>query len=158
MSKGRRIALAIGAVIVAIQVVPVDRANPPVEGVVAAPPEVYAVLERACFDCHSNETQWPWYSYIAPVSWLVAGHVSHGREEMNFSEWNKLTPGKQAHKVSECWELVEKGEMPLSSYARLHSDATLTDADRAVIRDWARVSGERGDSDSDSDGDHDERH
>lgn len=152
-SKRSRIALAIGVVIVAIQVVPVDRANPPVEGIVAAPPEVYQVLERACFDCHSNKTEWPWYSYIAPVSWLVARHVSRGREEMNFSEWNKLGPGKQAHKISECWELVEEAAMPLPAYVRMHTDARLTDSDKRLIYEWAQVSGE-----SDSSDRHEDRH
>lgn len=146
-SKRSRVALAIGVVIIAIQIVPVDRSNPPVEGVVAAPPEVYAVLERACFDCHSNKTEWPWYSYVAPVSWLVAHHVHEGREEMNLTEWNKLTPGKQAHKISECWEKVEEGEMPLPSYVRMHADAKLTDAERKLIQEWALVSGKPGDSD-----------
>ena len=141
-SKGTKIALAIGAAIVAIQLVPVDRSNPPMQGVVAAPPEVLEVMKRACFDCHSNETRWPWYSYVAPVSWIIAGHVSHGREEMNLTEWNKIPLAKQAHKIDECWELVEKGAMPLPGYVRLHAEAKLTDADKAAIRGWARVAGE----------------
>jgi hypothetical protein len=103
---------------------------------------VYAVLERACFDCHSNQTEWPWYSYVAPVSWLLAHHVSEGREEMNFTEWNKVPAPKQAHKISECWEMVEEGKMPLAGYVRLHAEAKLTDSDRSLIRDWARVAGE----------------
>ncbi len=138
----KKILLAIAVVIIAIQVVPVDRSNPPVEALVAAPPEVLGVLERACFNCHSNKTEWPWYSYIAPVSWLVAGHVAHAREEMNFTEWNQIPLAKQAHKISECWEHVEKGEMPPSGYVRLHAEAKLSDADKALIRDWAQVAGE----------------
>jgi len=141
MSKGTRIALVIGAVIVAIQIVPVDRSNPPVEGVVAAPPEVYSILKRSCFDCHSNETKWPWYSYVAPVSWLVAHDVHEARGHVNFSEWNRLSPEKQADHIDECWEMVAKGKMPLSYYLPMHSDARLSDADKALIYDWAKASG-----------------
>jgi hypothetical protein len=129
-----------------MQLVPVDRSNPVVQGVVAAPPEVQEVLERACFDCHSNNTKWPWYSYVAPVSWIVSHHVVEGREEMNLTEWNEILPDKQAHKVDECWELVEEGKMPLPSYVRMHSEAELSDSDKAAIRDWARVAGESSES------------
>jgi hypothetical protein len=139
---GKKILMAVAAVIIAIQIVPVDRGNPPVEAIVAAPPEVLDVLKRACFDCHSNETTWPWYSYVAPVSWIVAGHVEHAREEMNFTDWTGIPLAKRAHKIDECWEMVEKGEMPLSGYVRLHAEAKLSDAGKALIRDWARVAGE----------------
>jgi len=73
-----------------VQLVPVDRTNPPVESAVAAPAEVRSILRRSCFNCHSYETEWPWYGYVAPLSWLVAHHVHEAREEMNFSTWNRL--------------------------------------------------------------------
>jgi len=151
VNKWMRIALIVGAVLVAIQMVPVDRTNPPVEGVVAAPQEVYAVLERSCFDCHSNQTRWPWYSRVAPVSWLVARDVHAAREEMNFTEWNRMDARKQAKKIEECWEMVEQGKMPLPYYLPMHREARLSDADKALIRDWARVAGrgEGGGSDGD---------
>ena len=82
-----RIVLGIGAVLVAIQLVPVARTNPRVEASVEAPPEVTAILRRACFDCHSNETAWPPQAYLAPVSWLVAHDVKDGREVLFFSRW-----------------------------------------------------------------------
>ncbi len=71
----------------AIQLVPVKRSNPPVEFEVEAPADVHAILERACYDCHSNRTRWPWYSSVAPVSWLVARDVRRGRKELNFTDW-----------------------------------------------------------------------
>jgi hypothetical protein len=138
----RIIVMVIILILAAIQLVPVDRSNPPVQGVVAAPPEVYNVLERACFDCHSNQTRWPWYGYVAPVSWVLAHHVEEARHEVNFSEWNTLSPKEQAHKISECWEEVQEGEMPLPAYARVHADARLSDGEKALIRDWALVAGE----------------
>jgi len=71
------------------QFVPVDRSNPPVVADLQAPVDVKSVLQRSCYDCHSNEVKWPWYSYVAPVSWLVAHDVKEGREELNFSEWDR---------------------------------------------------------------------
>src|SRR6478672_7737844 len=85
----------------AAQIVPVTRVNPPVEGDLTAPADVKAVLRRACYDCHSNETVWPWYSHVAPVSWLVADDVNKGRRHWNFSTWNHLTPDRQAKAMRE---------------------------------------------------------
>jgi hypothetical protein len=141
MNKGTRIALLVGAGLVAIQLVPVDRSNPPVEGVVAAPSEVYSILERSCFDCHSNETRWPWYSHVAPVSWLVAHDVHEARGHMNFSEWNRVSVEKQKDHIEDCWKMVAKGKMPLSYYLPMHPDARLSDMDKAQIRGWALASG-----------------
>lgn len=135
------ILVTLGVLVVIIQFIPVDRSNPPVQAVVAAPPAVYDVLERACFDCHSNETEWPWYSYVAPVSWLIAGDVHEAREDMNFTEWNTIAPREQAKLIKECWEEVEEGEMPLPKYVRLHPEARLSDAEKALIRDWAALAG-----------------
>lgn len=120
-----------------IQLVPVDRSNPPVETEVPAPPEVRAVLRRACYDCHSNETVWPWYSKVAPVSWLVASDTHDGRKELNFSTWNRYTSEQQAKKLKESWEQVAEGEMPLWIYMPTHREAVLSDADKALLRAWA---------------------
>lgn len=124
--------------LVAIQLVPVDRTNPPVESEVPAPPEVREVLRRACYDCHSNESVWPWYSRVAPVSWLVAHDVQKGREELNFSTWNRLTTKDQVEKMKESWEEVEESEMPPWFYLPAHRDARLTDRDRALLQEWAK--------------------
>lgn len=123
---------------VGIQFVPVDRSNPPVEQEVPASAEVRAILRRACYDCHSNETVWPWYSRVAPVSWLVAYDVSEGRRELNFSMWNRLKPEKQTKMLGEAWEEVEKGEMPLWFYLPTHPEARLSNADRAALRAWTQ--------------------
>jgi hypothetical protein len=115
------------------------RANPPVAGDVAAPPGVAAVLRKACYDCHSNETRWPWYSEVAPISWWLADHVDHGRSHLNFSEWTRLEPGKRRDKLEEIDEEVGEGAMPLSSYKIMHSSARLTEEERNRIRSWARA-------------------
>jgi hypothetical protein len=142
--KWAGIAVVVGLVV--IQLVPVERTNPPVEGEVPAPPEVREVLRRACYDCHSNETVWPWYSRVAPVSWLVARDVRKGREELNFSTWNRLNTKDQVEKMKESWEEVDEGEMPPWFYLPAHRDARLSDRDRALLREWSRSSPSRGES------------
>jgi hypothetical protein len=132
----------IGLVVVfgLIQLVPVDRNNPPVETDLPAPLEVKTVLQSACYDCHSNETTWPWYSYIAPVSWLVAYDVRAGREELNFSTWNRYSTKQQVEKLKESLEEIDEGEMPPWFYVAVHRDIQLSARDRAVLRTWARGS------------------
>ena len=90
-----RIILVMVVVLVGIQFIPVNRSNPPVEEEIPVLPEVKAILKRACYDCHSNETVWPGYSRVAPVSWLLAWDVGEGREELNFSTWNRYNQKKR---------------------------------------------------------------
>jgi hypothetical protein len=133
----RRTLVGILVAFVAAQLVPVARTNPPVETEVTAPPGVQAVLRRACYDCHSNETAWPWYSRVAPVSWLLARDVSEGRDELNFSTWNRLTAKQQVKKLNETWKEVAEGEMPPWFYRAVHRDAVLSAQDRTALREWA---------------------
>ena len=121
-----------------IQLLPVDRVNPPVTGEISAPDEVMAVLRSSCYDCHSNETRWPWYSKVAPVSWRIAQHVRMGRERLNFSQWQSLLAEDQEEAREEIWEAVEKGAMPLSDYLRMHPQAVLTDPQREALRRWTQ--------------------
>ena len=121
----KRILLGLLVIFILIQFVPVDRENPPVVREVAwDSPETKAIAERACYDCHSNQTNWPWYSYIAPVSWRVADHVEHARGHLNFSDWTQ--PNED---LEENIEVLEEGEMPLSDYLLLHPEAKLTEAE-----------------------------
>ncbi len=142
MSKSRLVIVSLAGVFVALQFVPVERSNPPVSGDVAAPPPVDAILRRSCYDCHSNETRWPWYAKVAPVSWLVARDVNHGREHLNFSEWAPLPAGKKRHKLKEVWEEVEEGEMPLAIYLFMHGDAKVAPDELGAIHDWALGAGQ----------------
>jgi hypothetical protein len=152
MSRFKRIAkwtlVVLSLVFVSIQFVPVDRSNPPVESDVPATIEERAVLRRSCYDCHSNETVWPWYSYVAPVSWLVANDVFEGRENLNFSTWNRMTSEEQIEALHECWEMVDEGEMPLWIYLPTHPDARPSAQDKAVLRAWSQS---QGGADSDED-------
>jgi hypothetical protein len=133
-----RIVVIVLAILVLIQFVPVTRSNPPVETEIAAPQNVQAILNRSCYDCHSNMTVWPWYSYVAPVSWLVASDVSGGRQKMNFTTWNRFTPDEQLKKVRAIWNQVEPGDMPPWYYLIEHKNARLSTDDKAILRDWSQ--------------------
>ncbi len=133
----RRVLLGAVLVLAAIQFVPVNRSNPPVETEIPAPADVRAVLRRACYDCHSNETFWPWYSRVAPVSWLVARDVREGRKELNFSTWNRYETKRQSKKLKETREEVAEGEMPPWFYVINHRDAVLSAGDVALLNAWA---------------------
>ena len=124
--------------VIGIQFVPIHRTNPPVTGEIEAPDKVMAILHRSCYDCHSNKTVWPWYSYVAPMSWLVADDVHEGRKHMNFSEWDTYNTKRKNHKIKECGELVEEGEMPLWFYLPLHPEAELLPQDIETIVAWSK--------------------
>jgi len=141
MKASRIVMMAVAVGFVGIQFVPVDRTNPPVEKTIDAPAAVRDILERACYDCHSNLTQWPWYGYVAPVSWLVAHDVHEGREELNFSAWNRLSPERKAKKIWEVGEEIAEGEMPLRLYRWMHSHGRLSEAERTVLIQWAKTNG-----------------
>jgi hypothetical protein len=137
--RGKTVGIGLLVFGIAIQLVPVPRDNPPVESEVPASEAVRSILRSSCYDCHSNESRWPWYAYVAPVSWLVAYDVHEAREHMNFSTWERYDAKKQAKHLKEAWEEVEEGEMPLFFYLWLHPDAKLSDSDRAALHDWSRA-------------------
>ncbi len=123
--------------LVLIQFVPVDRSNPPVTGEISANDPVMEILRSSCYDCHSNETVWPWYSRVAPVSWRIAEHVREAREHLNFSEWQGMPAQDREEAMKEIWDEVEKGAMPLWDYLRMHPEAELTDLQREALRRWS---------------------
>jgi hypothetical protein len=105
-------------------------ANPP-------PAEVAALLHNACYDCHSYETKWPWYSHVAPVSWLQTSHVYKARDAMNFSDWPHDDPALERGALKHIGHEVETGRMPLPSYTWIHRASRLTPAQRKELTDWA---------------------
>jgi hypothetical protein len=112
-----------------IQLVPMDRTNPPV---LSEPnwdsPQTRVLVKDACFDCHSNETTWPWYARVAPMSWLVSRDVTEGRETLNFSEW-----GRGEMETDEIAEVINEGEMPPWFYTPMHPAARLSDSERQTL-------------------------
>ena len=101
------------------------------------PKDVKLVLEQTCYDCHSNNTVYPWYNNVAPVSYWLADHVEEGKEHLNFSAWDTYSAKKKDHKLDELIEEVEEGEMPMKIYPITHPDARLSDENREEIKEWA---------------------
>jgi hypothetical protein len=140
--KVRSVVIALVVVFAAIQLVPVERTNPPFDPAtsldrsVSLPANVKAILNRSCKDCHSYETRWPGYSYVAPASWLLARDVAEGRENLNFSEWGLSDADAQRDSLIEICQRVRRGEMPLRSYRWIHWSARLTPDDVKTLCDW----------------------
>ncbi len=115
------------------------RTNPPVISNMLSkdppPPQIAAMLHASCYDCHSYETKWPWYSHIAPVSWLIASDVNDGRRDMNLSDWPG-DPLRAAKRLEDMSEKIGYDEMPPKQYALIHADARLTAAQRKELTDW----------------------
>jgi hypothetical protein len=135
--------LAAGFVI--IQFFRPARTNPPInpaqsiEANLQVSPQVAAIFDRSCNDCHSNKTVWPWYSNVAPVSWFLVDHVNEGRSDMNFSEWGSYDRDKQSRRLRDMCELVQDGEMPLSTYTPLHPGSKLSAEEKKTLCDWVNA-------------------
>jgi hypothetical protein len=128
--------LAILCLAIGIQLWPAGRTNPPVTADIDAPPEVRGILRRSCYDCHSNETRWPWYGWIAPVSWFLVHDVNSARRELNFSGWGEYTERKRNNKTEAILDQIDEGHMPPSAYIRMHPDAKVSSEDLAILRGW----------------------
>lgn len=132
---GAAAAIAVAAL---IQLVPVKRDNPPVRSEVPAPPEVKSILEHSCYDCHSNRTKWPWYSHVAPVSWLVSRDVHGGRHEVNFTDWPVFDQDEQGHILDHIVKQLQRRAMPLPIYLTMHPKARLSEDERQRVIRWAK--------------------
>ena len=122
-----------------IQFIPTDKTNQPVKQSVnfidikKSPSKVVALLKNACYDCHSNETLYPKYAYIAPFSWSVKDHVTEGREHLNFSVWNTYNKDLKESMLNKAVQTLQNKTMPLPAYIIYHKDANLSDADRTIL-------------------------
>ncbi len=129
--------------IIAIQAFRPDRSNPASDPALAittqlnVPADVRAILERSCYDCHSNRTAWPWYTAVSPVSWLVADDVHEARRHLNFSEWGKYKDDVRTTKLDMIASEVDKGDMPLGRYLLIHRNAALSKTERDLLSSWA---------------------
>jgi hypothetical protein len=132
-----------------IQLVRPERTNPPMnpvhrlESVLTVPADVRSLLRAACYDCHSNETAWPWYSNISPVSWLIARDVNGGRRQLNFSEWGTYESRSQIGRLEQIVTELSDERMPLPIYLPMHPEAQLTGEERDRLTTWARSERER---------------
>ena len=126
-----------------VQFVRPDRLNPPatagqsLEEHASVTPEVAGVLQRSCMDCHSNRTDWPWYSKVAPASWFVIDHVNHGRRHLNFSRWGEYDRRRAENLLNEICKTAQGGSMPLDSYTLVHRGARLAPSDVQTLCEWA---------------------
>lgn len=140
MGKKTKVALVVAAAAsVVMQFFPPERTNPAsdpaasFEAVVKPSPQVSAIVARACQDCHSHRTVWPWYSRVAPVSWLVADDVFEARRKMNFSAWARMSPERAQEVLGDMCREVKAGDMPLWQYRLLHPAAKLSAEDVAAV-------------------------
>ena len=141
----KRLGLTLATLFVAIQFFRPQRSNPPVDGRRAiqahleVTPAAARVLDRSCRDCHTQETRWPWYSNVAPASWLVADHVNHARSHMNLSDWAAYSPEDARHNLERMCRLARQGEMPLPSYLWIHRSARPSSEDVQALCDWTQA-------------------
>jgi len=141
MSVGKFLGIFFVAAFLLVQLIPYERSNPKSDPSleIEAPPEIMAIFKRSCYDCHSNETRWPWYSAVAPAKWFVVRDVNVGRQWLNFSEWKSYDEKRKA-KLKEMIFIAVGLAMPLGTYVKLHPEAALSDEERDAIREWTGVS------------------
>jgi hypothetical protein len=136
-SRSRTLLLAgllVAVTILLLQFTTPEIVNPPATGPFAGPDSVTTIFQHACYDCHSNESNIRWYDKIAPISWKVAADVAEAREHLNFSQWDSLSRGEQLSKLWYIVNMVDQGRMPLPSYAAVHPDARVTEAEINTLK------------------------
>lgn len=138
----RNILLGLLSILIILQFFQIDKTNPTAPesedllSVTNPPEEVATLLKTVCYDCHSYQTQYPWYAYIQPMGWWLKDHIEEGREDLNFSKWTSYPADRAAHKMEEAAEEVAEGHMPLPSYTWAHADARLSDEQRNRMVAW----------------------
>jgi len=100
------------------------------------PKQVEGIIKTSCYDCHSNNTDYPWYNKVQPVAWFLKDHVEHGKEELNFNEWADYSSRRKNSKLKSIISQIKEGEMPLSSYTIIHMEAKLSEEEKKIILDW----------------------
>jgi hypothetical protein len=142
MSRIKKILLALLIVFIAIQfiqparnrsgqILPTDFSK-----IYVVPDSVQSILQTACYDCHSNNTTYPWYSNIQPMAWMMARHIKNGKDKLNFSDFGSYTSRRQVSKLKGIGNQIKDDEMPLSSYKMMHKNARLSQAEKALLFDW----------------------
>lgn len=119
------------------QVLPTD-----ISKAVSIPENVQTIFRAACYDCHSNHTNYPWYTYVQPVGWILHNHITNGKKELNFSEFGSYATRRQQSKLKAIADQVKDNEMPLESYRFIHKKARLSKVEKAMIINWAKNAGD----------------
>lgn len=142
MSRKKKILLALGIVFIAIQFIqPAHNKNEQVLStdftkVYVVPGNVQILLQNACYDCHSNNTHYPWYSNIQPMAWIMASDIKNGKAKLNFSEFSSYTNRRRVSKLKEIANQIKADEMPIASYKMMHENARLSKEEKSLIIDW----------------------
>lgn len=140
----KKILLGLLGVLVVMQIFQSNKTNPPADSkkdflvVNNAPTDIAKLFKAACYDCHSNETKYPWYTYVQPVGYWINGHIKGARQSLNYSDWTTFSGNKKATAIEETIEYIEKRWMPLGSYANLHPEAKLSDGDIEKLTSWLK--------------------
>lgn len=123
---------------IVIQFIRPDFNNPPVDEKVAlnADPKVMNVLKTSCFDCHSNETQYPWYHNVAPVSWILSDHIQRGRKALDFSNWENIDPAVKLKRLERAKKVINNDSMPKHDYLLMHKNAVLNTEDKQILKQF----------------------
>lgn len=140
----KKIAIAVVGILVIMQFFGIDKTVKPVNketdflATMQPPAEIAKLIKTSCYDCHSEQTEYPWYTNVAPISWWIGHHIEEGREHLSFSNWAKYDQKKAIHKLEEFYEEVEEGEMPLNSYTWMHAEASLSKEDKDKMLNWVK--------------------
>ena len=132
-----------------IQFIRIDQNNPTIDqgkdfvSNQTIPSSIRATVKQSCYDCHSNETKYPWYANVAPVSWWIKGHVNDARRAINFSEWDNYTNDEKARKLMNSVAYIKPDQMPLSSYVSQHPEAKLTAKNKKALINWMKDEAEK---------------
>lgn len=142
MKKAKKIGVFLLIILVIMQLVQPEKnvsdgiAATDISNVYALPDGVHKIFVKKCYDCHSNNTHYPWYAHVQPIGWWLAAHVHEGKEHFNFSTFKDLPPNKAAHQLEELAEVIEERSMPLKAYTLLHAGTELTAEDEQAIKAW----------------------
>ena len=138
----KKILVGLLVVLVLIQFIRIDKTNPTSDPqndliqILQPPRELAQIMKASCYDCHSNHSEYPWYTNIAPFSFWIKDHIKEARRHLNFSEWGTYNDKRANHKLEECYEEVLEGHMPLPSYLWMHSEAKITEEQRKSLASW----------------------
>ena len=142
MSRAKKILLALLLVFIAMQFIrPARNSSNTVQPAdmithFNVPANVAGILKTSCYDCHSNNTRYPWYANVQPMGWFLADHIKDGKEELNFNEFTTYSKRRQLSKLKSIQNSIKDGSMPLSSYTLMHSDAKLSEDRKALLIQW----------------------
>ena len=142
MTKGSKILMAVLIVFIVIQFIQPSRNKnegilpSDISQIINVPKDVEKLLKNACYDCHSNNSNYPWYARLQPIGWLIANDINEGKEKTNFSEWGNLSSRKQKTRLREIRNIIYEGKMPLTSYKLMHKEARINKNEEQLIIDW----------------------